>query len=1138
MSAYDKLMQINRDSMMTGVPSRAPVTEFSGPYSADDLTRDEFIAPIKDYMSDRFGVDELTGKSDEEIAQWYLNNMRGYNAGNSVRAFNELSYLNSADEKQLSRAGRAYEIFNNMEGVFSEETDRGEKFDAVKDYARTTLLDPINALSIGVGKAVGVAGSKGAATAARQAAIQAYKKAKSQGITRALSSGVGRQSVRETAEQLGKEAFEKSIRESAQLGMKNVAAQRTINTATKGKILSRLATKQGALEVASAVGVDSAIAAGADYAWQQGMIMTDNQEEYDKYQTGLTVLGSAILSGVIQTGSLGFRGTAGRVLPSEDIKIPQRSVQELSERFKTRLRDWKSTVEAGRSLDEISTEEVKDLILGGDGSGGLIADIVDNGWQDKWLRNESHENLTHFISRVFKEMDEEGATGWLSDFKSALNIEGDFTATQVGERIATKLSNAGRTMKVMSDAARTLGKRVEDITPNDLIKMRTMPVQGKAASWINERFTSQKVTNFQNNVIRSIVANVGTSQLNLFGWAASSALNTLTDASYALLNGPAYMTYKLLGQSGRAAEKARIVKSFTQYNRTKLAHLMDPQTSVERFRSFVSKHENLMSELANVKNGGIEAPNIDPSLTKLGEGFERYVDTMQTLNLVDAQDVFTKAVEFQSQLDKYLVRAYGKSSDELLSLPNASSIIKEKDYLESVYAAQYETLRSIYSKSMKGTDVLGEVASSIEDIRKIPGLGLLLPFGRFFNNTVAVAAEMSLPGVSNMGKAFLGKYTTRTHGELVTRSATMWGLALSMAPYEAEWFQQGLNWDEMRDPNTGAVQEWTWAYPAPLYKAAARIIAMKHIVGEDPSPELVSQIGKNLTGQLTRQLTDSIGTMGQLFGAVLTADYPEATRLAREAASGSVSQIVSGITRPLEPVNQAVGLAQGQDFFSPDRRVGTKVLNDSVRYIDNFMHAVGLLNDRPERVDAVEGPTRAQSDKFVSAGRENIAPTALEKAFNMAGITGFDTVGGVKPRSYTMFPEADNRYNKLFYDIVDTGARRLLERKEFREGRLRTDSRGRVDPATVRKSMLQNLVKDAREMTLAAMGNDLEGFIDRELISIYRSSKYSRKDINRAIKRVEETTGETVDVDNMTPRQLSYLKIYLDSYENILGTAN
>ena len=126
-----------------------------GTYSQNDLVDDKFYGIIEDYMATRFGVDEFRKDSREEVVNKFLNNMRGFSGGNSVRAVNEVAFLNSLEEdsEEMVTTGRAYELFENMAGVFSGETTGMERAEAVGDYVRSTVADPVNLVGFGIGKA-------------------------------------------------------------------------------------------------------------------------------------------------------------------------------------------------------------------------------------------------------------------------------------------------------------------------------------------------------------------------------------------------------------------------------------------------------------------------------------------------------------------------------------------------------------------------------------------------------------------------------------------------------------------------------------------------------------------------------------------------------------------------------------------------------------------------------------------------------------------------------------------------------------------------------------------------------------------------------------------------------------------------
>ena len=91
-------------------------------YSQDDLVSDEFYTPIAEYMKYRFGSQAVEGDR-KEVVNKFLNNMRGFAGGNSVRAVNEISFLNSVEGPQeKAAAAKAYAIYDKMEGIFGDTT--------------------------------------------------------------------------------------------------------------------------------------------------------------------------------------------------------------------------------------------------------------------------------------------------------------------------------------------------------------------------------------------------------------------------------------------------------------------------------------------------------------------------------------------------------------------------------------------------------------------------------------------------------------------------------------------------------------------------------------------------------------------------------------------------------------------------------------------------------------------------------------------------------------------------------------------------------------------------------------------------------------------------------------------------------
>ena len=143
---------------------------------SDLLEDEETFDTIKRYMDDRFGIDEMSGYTDKELVEAYVNNMRRFSAGQSVVTLGEVAWLNKADDDKRQSAGEAYAVFDNMENIFTGKRSTFlERLDGVTDYARAAIIDPANIISLGAGKlAVSLAAKKGASVLKKKA-IQAAK---------------------------------------------------------------------------------------------------------------------------------------------------------------------------------------------------------------------------------------------------------------------------------------------------------------------------------------------------------------------------------------------------------------------------------------------------------------------------------------------------------------------------------------------------------------------------------------------------------------------------------------------------------------------------------------------------------------------------------------------------------------------------------------------------------------------------------------------------------------------------------------------------------------------------------------------------------------------------------------------------
>ena len=261
----------------------------------ETLSSNNNFSVVEKYMSERFGMD--TDEYDkEDIIDSYVNQMRKFNSGQSVVTVGELTFLNSGDDKKLLRkrnaAKDAYQLFDSLDGAFSKDRTVVEKADAVYDYARAIVVDPVNILSLGVGKLFAMGASKAAVMGAKQIAFRVGRQAAFKELKKSGSKKAAMRVQRETTQRALQEALKKS------------KTKALVDGADKKSIYGSLT-------------FDMAAAGGMDVAQQKAEVTSGFKEEIDFFQSGVSTL----------TGALGGVTQLGLVVLKNKKQIPLASIQ-------------------------------------------------------------------------------------------------------------------------------------------------------------------------------------------------------------------------------------------------------------------------------------------------------------------------------------------------------------------------------------------------------------------------------------------------------------------------------------------------------------------------------------------------------------------------------------------------------------------------------------------------------------------------------------------------------------------------------------------------------------------------------------------------------------------------------------------
>ena len=1113
------------------------------PEGVRDLTRDDVFDKIRPYMDQRFGMTEDKFER-QEIVDAYVNNMRKFNFGQSVVTLGEMAYLKNAKDTEKAAAAAAYSTFDSMKGAFAEGTSGMEKLDAVYDYGRALIVDPINLVSLGIGKLL----TGGATKAAVQVAKEAVKKEGTKILKKQGATKASKQAVVEVERKL----MGKVIENQAVKGEGYDIAAGAFSQAMKG-----VATKE-----AVAVGVSDTVAGvSMDAVYQAAQQEVGLQTEYNKVQGSLAAAGgmfgvglSVALSKLTRSGdpdtdmlsALMFdrantqlaeaRKLAGNV--GQTIKnLDKKGFQDSLKGFKKGIEDFSEKVQRGSLMRLLGsgqrvpkeTQIRKAFYLGDKETGvkGLVDILAENGVRN-WTKRSDDDNFSNWMMDLVKAMPK-GVQADIDDaFRNTLGkAVPDYngkTLAQALDMDAKAFSIAGQELNIVAQASKTLSY----IPPGDTDEMLTKLLDAELPG-MPERMRkafSEKTGYLQRNFIRMLVTHPGTTALNLIGWQNASVLQSATDVLRGTLYGGNAVVNTLMFNAPKASEYARKAGLMFTLQKQKMSNLLDPSMTYQAFLDFAAYNPEAGKKMFKYLSGGIELEEAAQAagFTDFGklakesgvEGadrlaskpgvFEKAMDGLQTIYGVKAQDMLTKSQEFMYAIDKRMRVEYNVSYSEFINDPNLWSKMNGEKYAEVVATATDDALRNVFSKSYGTTDgrTLGYVAKLIEDARKVPVIGAMVPFGQFFNNTVAHMFDYT--GVSLAHKYLAG--TTRDPMDLLTKSAIGASFVGVLYTQEKEYLDEGLPLFTERSSD-GALRNRTYDFPYSYYKAMGRMIAHIARDGEVPAP-LFQQFKDTFgLGQLTRQLGDSAKMAEGLIMDAVTSEDPDIKGAAIKLIQSSAAMYASGYSRPLDPVNTIASLVKEGPYVTPDRKQGQEWVNKSVRYVDELLDAMDVYNKPEQKQNALTTSEGRVPILRLLGIREELAQSPIQELYNQAGMPQWST----NIRSDIKKPLND--INRVITPILNYEASAMMEQNRWKD----------ASPEK-RKKLISKVISAAKKQALEVLELSFDPDDNKStlLYKLGQSSFIKKNDLRNLMKQME--IGG--DPSKLTTRQLQMLIGYIE----------
>jgi hypothetical protein len=989
----------------------------------------EKVAAVRNYLVDRSGV-QWEEKTDDEVLDRFFGHMRNVGV-NEVHTIGEARYVMGANDEQKVRAAQAFTVWEEMAPFWAS----GEGHEAVIDYGKAILTSP----STYLGAVFGKVATMGATKVAGQATVQVAKQAlKTQGIN---------------------------------------AAKQALAQGAKAKA-AYVVGKPSLMAVGVAGATDAGTATFQDVAYQNIMKEVGVQ---DKHNWAQTVLSGALggLPGTAAGAMAEFRPakvgfTRDTIESAKNARIQQasgfaakrikKSVEKLSAKVQNMPRgqaDWDTLIKGGAQQNA----PINDLMnatswfFDVDDPDSILRIIVDSGAPLKFDDDvRFSEQLIEFVKGIEpKELDE---------INKVLEPAMGLKLGQLVENIAAGQSFGGSMLQraqqakkyAQSAAKQAAAMRIVDDNLLAGLKNSLVKEDPNAVSMAHARYAGSLWR-------RMLVSHPGTTAVNILGWGMGTSARALAEMFNGGIIGAVGLGGKAVG-AGWSNQALRESKALFQNQIFKAKTLMDPYGSREAFDALLEMApEGVQRRLASDSFGGVTREGVLESYglsdNTLYKGTEWVADKAALLSLIKVQDTFTKTFSALGSLDKMSRIEYGKGITELMQSGEYYKITDDmwqrslKDALTDTFSMDYTQP----GKSINDKGFFGAMASVTETLSNAPVLGFLFPFGRFMNNNIAFALQYSpLAFAPITAKAFKhGPKALLDEGFTHDISKAMVGtMALGTLMNESMKLQeQGFQWYE--HPDSSGTGITTQENMAPL--SMMRILAR---MGGNLKE------GKSIPREMWKELYDQIGPaqwaneisgdtpVGQLVGWATRENNPELVNGFGELLAGAVSavsnQVIGGFTRPLDPLNKAVGMMNETDA-SIDRRQaetgGEEIALQILRYTDNMFDSVleEPIGTTARSATRPEGDIKDPNPVASMTGRKELPPkNHIDKLLGMVDMPPFlfDTRTGS--------PEADRFLNERVGPLLNMRAKHLMKDEVFQKA-----------PQAIKKDLAKNLLSNVKE---------------------------------------------------------------------------
>jgi len=1091
----------------------------------------------------------------EEVFEMWQNYQRSFAGGQTVTTANEVVYGMNANEDVKSKLGAGYYLFDKMDNAFTGRGSTSEMFDAIGDYTRAGLYDPATFLSFGLGKVVTAGATKASSIATRSLLIKGYQTYLKQGMTKtAARRAVGQAAAKAAPVTVADALIEVVVDAGYQKQLMNTGIQ------------EKYSLSQAALSMGGAAFIPGLfLGTTAVKELRKSKMLKKTFLNYDEISKDVITLSPEKAKQLLKE-----RVRANPKSISDNVR---RNFELKKEKNSRQFLNWEEIKKdsakgiAERGEEAIETTPFNSFfsrLLFGDlaeGKDGFIKTIEDQGWTyHPALMKDNKLKITGVYAEAVRDyLPDDVAKLAMQNFEKSTGkkLGLDYTAKALSDNYIAKVSEGAGSMWISSQLARLAKQGVSaDKALMDLVNGADIASGKKKKKW-GKGANEQDVNAFGLSVYkRMLTSHLGTTGANVKGFGVVTGLNTISDFATAAINISQSGMYKLIGDSEKTAMFKNRAWGSALGALRRGASVLSPELEYDFAVKILDATPDIRAKLFRdvAGDGGVQDSlthhNIDPS-TK-GYGAIKVVDTVtkgaQTLTLVRMQDELTKTWAFGNNVNQQIMREYGVNPTVFFARKDAAIEMAtskfRKDVLEkAVFRTMRETASVNWSTLEKqSNNHVRQLASGIEYVTNKTKIGYLVPFGSFLNTTLALAGDLS--GVNfarTVWKKYRGQdldYATQEGSELLGKMITGYS-AVAVSTYAAggaiERIKEGLAWNQERSDD-GSIEDYTYDWPLSTIRVLSQILG--HVAGQDRKmnifnfnprdiPEdLMTELGMQLGGQAIRDLKGFEKEIYEYGNNIIGAfegdktDWRTYTDITQAFISPPAMRVVSGISRPLDPINFTMGLVRGNNM-TPDLKTGPKFYAQGFRYVNNLFDAI------PFGVEGMEMKSKSTPTKGFDqqpntgkqlAVRKDREVNYIEYMLNSAGMDDWRTINIQAPA------EVKNYMNGVAEAYLNEEALRALKKNPDFDNK----------STNKKQSIVTDLVAAAKEKVNNRMKTGkLPKTLD--MLRILASKKDSK------IKEVMDWMEIEGDLEDIVEKEdalgiLRKIKYYVDNYDKIFNS--